>query len=131
TGDRNNQIFAFKSTNTVDSQDPDFLFTEETAIDAYDSSETLQAGIKNYTPAITYPSDTLGKELQMTAQIIAGNLGTQIIYLTLGGFDTHSQQKADQESLLTSLSEGFNAFYSDLVRLNKADNVLVMTFSEF
>ena len=115
----------------VDTQKPDFLYVEDTAIDAFDSSDSLQAGIKKYTPAITYPTNNLGRQLQMAAQVIAGELGTQIIHVLIGGFDTHSQQKSDQEDLLTEISDGFSAFNDDLVRLNKADNVLLMAFSEF
>jgi uncharacterized protein (DUF1501 family) len=130
-GDRKNQIDTLKKNNAVDSKNLNYLFTEEASLDSLNSSESLQTGIKNYNSTVTYPNNNLGKDLQMAAQIIAGNLGAQVIHITFGGFDTHSGQKADQEQLLTAVSEGFSAFYDDLTRLNKANDVLVMAFSEF
>lgn len=130
-GDRNNQLSALQKTNGIMSDSEDFLFIEETGLNAVASADSLQAGIKKYTPEITYPNDQLGRQLQMAAQVIAADLGTQIIHIMIGGFDTHSQQKADHEELLTQISDGFDAFYRDLVRLGKANNVLVMAFSEF
>jgi uncharacterized protein (DUF1501 family) len=131
TGDRNNQINAFKKSNGVMSNSPDFLFIEGTGIDAVESSDVLQTGIKKYNSSVTYPASVLGRQLQMAAQLIAADLGTQILHITAGGFDTHSQQKADHEELLTNVSDGLEAFYRDLTQLGKANNVLVMAFSEF
>jgi uncharacterized protein (DUF1501 family) len=130
-GDRNDQIEAFKKANTTKSKNSDLDYTGDTALDAFSSSDLLQNGIKNYKSSVMYPNDDLGNQLQMAAQVLAANLGSQIIYLTISGFDTHSRQQPDQEALLTSISDGFDAFYSDLVNLNKADSVLLMTFSEF
>lgn len=129
--DRNNQINALAKSNAIKSDDFNFLYVEQTALDALDSSQSLQAGITKYTPTIKYPENSLGVQLQMAAQVIAGDLGAQVIHVTLGGFDTHSGQKSDHEELLTAISESFDAFYQDLVRLGKADSVLVMAFSEF
>ncbi|MBI4851601.1 MAG: DUF1501 domain-containing protein [Acidobacteria bacterium] len=129
--DRNNQVNTFVKSNSANSTSSDFLYIGQTGLDAVSSSESLQTGIKKYTPAIKYPENSLGVQLQMAAQIIAGDLGAEIIHVTLGGFDTHSGQKDDQEELLTAISESFDAFYQDLVRLGKADKVLVMAFSEF
>ena len=47
------------------------------------------------------------------------------------GFDTHADQTNTQASLLKDLSEALNAFYSDLHAQGVADNVVVMTRSEF
>ncbi|MBL8150120.1 MAG: DUF1501 domain-containing protein [Blastocatellia bacterium] len=129
--DRMNQTNSFKKTNSIESSDPEFVFIGDNGIDAIESADSLQAGIKKYTPAVEYPKDRLGPRLQMAAQIIAAELGSQIIYTSYSGFDTHSSQKEDHQELLTSFSDGISAFYNDLTRLNKADNVIVMAFSEF
>jgi uncharacterized protein (DUF1501 family) len=49
----------------------------------------------------------------------------------LGGFDTHANQQATHAQLLKMLADGLSAFYDDLVQHGKADNVVVMTWSEF
>ncbi|MEW6731122.1 MAG: DUF1501 domain-containing protein [Acidobacteriota bacterium] len=129
--DRNNQLNTLRKDYGVKTDSLDYLYIEQTGLDALDSSESLQASLQKYTPEITYANDGLSRQLQMAAQVIAADLGTQIIHLTFGGFDTHAGQKADHEELLTALSDGLDAFYRDLVRLNKADNVLLLAFSEF
>ena len=52
-------------------------------------------------------------------------------YVTLGGFDTHANEQGTHNTLMTTLAQGLSAFYADLVQHGKADNVVVMTWSEF
>src|SRR5205814_6344801 len=52
-------------------------------------------------------------------------------YSSLGGFDTHSQQARTHTQLLQYLDEGLGAFFQDMDRLGRADDVLVASFSEF
>ena len=58
-------------------------------------------------------------------------IGTKVFWVQTGGFDTHAQQKATQQRLLDQLATGLDAFQNDLEAMNKADQVLTMTFSEF
>jgi hypothetical protein len=58
--------------------------------------------------------------------------------VSLGGFDTHSAQSVNGASdtgthavLLQKVSQAINAFQDDIQKLNIADKVLGMTFSEF
>jgi hypothetical protein len=58
--------------------------------------------------------------------------------VSLGGFDTHAQQVVSGATdtgtharLLSQISVAVNAFQDDLKKLNIADRVLGMTFSEF
>ncbi|MDQ3701208.1 MAG: DUF1501 domain-containing protein, partial [Chloroflexota bacterium] len=62
---------------------------------------------------------------------ITGDLGVKVGYITIGGFDTHSNQKNQQARLLQSLSDGLKAFWDDLTAQGKADSVMVMSWSEF
>lgn len=131
-GDRNNQLNAFKKAGGVQSPDNQFDYVGGTGVGAVNGADTLQNGIKKYTtPNVTYIKDTLGQQLQMAAQVIAADLGTQIIYVFVGGFDTHTDQLEDQAKLLGSISDNFDAFYQDLVRLNKVNDVMLLGFSEF
>ena len=58
-------------------------------------------------------------------------LGLRVGYVTLGGFDTHANQQTTHAALMQTLAEGLSAFYNDLDAHGKADNVVVMTWSEF
>lgn len=106
----------------------------QTALDAYDSAVTLQQGVANYTPdpGIGYnESNRLARAMQQAAQIIGANLGTKILYVSLGGFDTHQTQANTHATLLGSLADAVDTFYRDMQRLGLDDRVLMMTWSEF
>jgi uncharacterized protein (DUF1501 family) len=86
-------------------------------------------------PTIQYNAgNPLARAMQTVAQIIAGGLGTKVLYVTLGGFDTHQNQNAvvnGQPLLLQYLDEAVDTFYRDMQRLGKDDKILTMTWSEF
>jgi uncharacterized protein (DUF1501 family) len=93
--------------------------------------EALGTASEKYQPSVPYPQNPFGKALQNVAQMIAADLGTRVFYVSMGGFDTHSNQKPAHANLLTNVSEGLAAFQKDLERLGKADGVLIVGFSEF
>jgi uncharacterized protein (DUF1501 family) len=67
----------------------------------------------------------------MVAQVIHGNLGTRLFSVSMGGFDTHANQKDTQNKLFGQLGDAVDAFMLDLANMNMQDNVTIMTFSEF
>jgi len=84
------------------------------------------------------PDHTLGDQLKVVARLIAGGLKTRIYVVTLGGFDTHSNQAVEgatetgnHANLLRRLSKAITAFQDDLTLLNVDHRVVGMTFSEF
>lgn len=87
-----------------------------------------------------YPDgNPLAQNLKVVAQLISGGLSTPIYIVSLGGFDTHSDQvdgtfgnaEGNHANLLRTLSEAVGAFQKDLEMLGLADRVAGMTFSEF
>ncbi|MBI3948876.1 MAG: DUF1501 domain-containing protein [Acidobacteria bacterium] len=138
----NNRIQTFLALNREGA--PERVLYEQirlTALDAYDSSEELQSGISQYVadPSIVYPNNNpLARALQQVARIVAGDLGTKILYVSMGGFDTHQTQATPNTpltgthaTLLGYVSDAVDAFYRDMVRMGKDDKVLMMTWSEF
>jgi uncharacterized protein (DUF1501 family) len=136
-GEYNNRVQTFLALNREGASER-VLYEQIrlTALDAYDSSEQLRAGVSRYQPdpGIVYnPQNSLAAALQQVARIIAGDLGTKILYVMSGGnrFDTHETQAAAHATLLSYLAEAVDAFYRDLQRLGQDDKVLMMTWSEF
>ncbi|MGO9764519.1 MAG: DUF1501 domain-containing protein [Myxococcaceae bacterium] len=52
-------------------------------------------------------------------------------HLTLGGFDTHANQKRQHAPLLQQLSEGVSALLDDAAEHGSGSRLVVMTYSEF
>lgn len=90
-----------------------------------------QASLNKYRSGSPYPQHKFAQSLQNIAQLIAADQGQRILYTSLGGFDTHASQRADQDQLLGDLASGLAAFRQDL-KLQGLDNqVMVLAFSEF
>jgi uncharacterized protein (DUF1501 family) len=87
--------------------------------------------IAGYKTEATYPATPLGRSLSLAAQIVGSGLGTRVLYVQHGSFDTHVSQKGTQNNLLREFSDAISAFYADLAAHGNAGRVLTMTFSEF
>jgi uncharacterized protein (DUF1501 family) len=104
---------------------------DATAQSAQQGSKALIQAEAAYKPAVTYPTGPFADGLKVLAEVIVQGLGLRVGYITLGGFDTHANQVKDQPTLLQTLAEGLAAFYADLAAHGKADDVVIMTWSEF
>lgn len=131
-GDAQNQLDAFLAENgsryEIEST-PRVL--SRVGSDAIASSNSLESVAGGSPPAAPYPDGTLGAAMQLVAQIIAGKLGSRILYVTFGGFDNHANEDRDHDGLLASVSDSISAFFADLDARGLAGDVLLMTWSEF
>jgi uncharacterized protein (DUF1501 family) len=113
------------------SGNPTLDFLERTALDAQLSSDEIRAVTTKYKAAVAYPATPLGQQLQMVAQMIAGGLKTRVYYVSMGGFDTHANEKQAHDRLMQTLSAGIGAFMKDIKSQGNDQKVVLMTFSEF
>jgi uncharacterized protein (DUF1501 family) len=104
---------------------------ETTAADAVASSASLTDAVAQHTPAVAYPQTSIASGLQLVSQVIASGAKLRVAHVTLGGFDTHSTQLNEHETLLGELGDALAAFYADLASYGKDKDVLTMTWSEF
>lgn len=89
---------------------------------------------KPYAPAkgVKYPTTTYGYSLQQIAQLIKADVGLEIAFAEIGGWDTHAGQGAARGSLANNLAEfgqGLAALYTDLG--DRMADVVILTMSEF
>jgi len=94
-------------------------------------SEQLPKLVAGYRTSASYPATGIGRSLALAAQIIGSKLGTRVIYVQHGSFDTHVSQRTPQDRLLGELSDALKAFYDDLAAHGNDKRTLTMTFSEF
>lgn len=101
-------------------------------INALSSSDELQRIAATYKSPVVYPTNNgLANQLKTVAQVIAGNLGTRLFSVSMGGFDTHTNEKATHDKLFAQIGDALDAFMQDLANMKMQDNVTIMTFSEF
>jgi uncharacterized protein (DUF1501 family) len=84
-----------------------------------------------YTPAngAEYPRTPLGQSLLQIARLIKARVGLEVAFADMGGWDTHANEPAQLQNLLTQFGGALAAFYRDME--NSMDDVSVVTMSEF
>ena len=78
-----------------------------------------------------YPKTDLGNSMKTIASLIYSEINTKVYYVSLGSFDTHINQDAQQQRLFTEMNDAVKAFVKDLKAQHRFDDVLLFTFSEF
>jgi uncharacterized protein (DUF1501 family) len=79
-----------------------------------------------------YPGGTFGVGLKQIARLIKADLGMEIAFTEIGGWDTHVGEGGATGQLANRLKEfgaGLAAFYQDLG--DRIDDVMIVTLSEF
>lgn len=97
----------------------------------YTYSEVIYNAFQAANNSVNYPDGPLARQLAMVARLIKGGLKTKIFMVSIGGFDTHSEQLQRHQNLLTDLAGATDSFYKDLAASSLEKRVLSMTFSEF
>ncbi|HEY0382881.1 MAG TPA: DUF1501 domain-containing protein [Candidatus Elarobacter sp.] len=121
----------FVRDTTVPFRSPFLAKVAEIEDHAQRGAEELPKLIAGYQTQATYPATPLGRSLGLAAQIVGSKLGTRVLYVQHGSFDTHVTQKQTQERLLGDFANAISAFYQDLAAHGNDKRVLTMTFSEF
>jgi uncharacterized protein (DUF1501 family) len=103
----------------------------EAGLDALTASDIVQQASANYQTSVQYPKNDFSNRLKLAAQVVTSSLKPTIVYLQIGGFDTHAIQADTQANLLKTVCDGIAAFYQDMDSKGKANETLIMTFSEF
>lgn len=107
------------------------MFVQRSALNARVYAEQIKSSVARVSNKAAYPANPLAADLKLVAQMITAGLPTRVYYVTLGGFDTHSNQVQRHEKLMETLSSALAAFADDLKALGQLDRTTVMTFSEF
>jgi uncharacterized protein (DUF1501 family) len=106
-----------------------------TGEETFDAVKMLKAADpQKYTPApgAHYPRGPLGNALRQVAQLMKADLGVEVAFSDVGGWDHHVNEGSVQGQLaqrLRDLSQAMAAFWTDLG--NRADETVVVTMSEF
>jgi uncharacterized protein (DUF1501 family) len=98
---------------------------------AVETLDRVERAASRTTGAADYPASGLAQKLHGVARLIDARLGARVYYVTLDGFDTHSQQAPAHAALLTELSAAVAAFFADLAALGHDRRVTLACFSEF
>jgi uncharacterized protein (DUF1501 family) len=106
--------------------------TGEETFDAVKMLKAADPGKYTPAPGASYPKGRVGDGLRQLAQLIKANLGVQVAFADIGGWDHHVNEGATEGQLanvLTDFSQSLAAFWTDLGDLG--EDTVVVTMSEF
>ncbi len=133
----NARLSALQSLLTFDTGLSLIQSASTTTGNAIQNGQTLAAALATGTPLATlFPRNSyFASQLQQVAKIIqvraALGLQRQIFFVSMGGFDTHGGQLAQQDSLFNDLNQSLSAFYQATAEMGVANNVTTFTLSDF
>ena len=106
-----------------------------TAREMFEAIDYLKkANPSQYSPApnVHYPQGRFGQNLLQVAQLIKSDIGVEVAFVDIGGWDTHINEGGSNGQLANRLREfgqGLAAFHRDLG--DRMEDVVVLTMSEF
>jgi uncharacterized protein (DUF1501 family) len=103
----------------------------QTGLDSLTGADILKVAPERYSSTVAYPDTRLGQKLRGVSQIHNAEVGTRIFYLDHGPYDTHAGQLSAHKQLWSEVSAAVPAFFDDLRAQEKADNVVMLIFTEF
>jgi uncharacterized protein (DUF1501 family) len=86
---------------------------------------------QTYSPAngAKYPGGRFGQSLQQIARLIKADVGVEVAFADIGGWDTHVNEVNQLANNLSEFGQSLAAFYQDLG--DRMADVTVVTMSEF
>jgi uncharacterized protein (DUF1501 family) len=106
--------------------------TGEETFDAVKMLKAADPGKYTADPGANYPKGRFADSLRQLAQLIKANLGVQVAFADISGWDHHVNEGATEGQLanvLTDFSQSLAAFWIDLGAL--MEDTVVVTMSEF
>jgi uncharacterized protein (DUF1501 family) len=123
-------LFEHVASDGIDNN-PARQYLRGIAQSALDASALVREACAGYHTPIDYGLVPL--DLPKIAALIAADVPARLYYTSFrdNAFDTHVHQNNVHQRLLTYTADAIAAFMADLERIGRADDVIVLVFSEF
>ena len=113
----------------LDSADPALRATGRETFEALAMLQSIQK--QPYRPAegAAYPAGRFGDSLKQIAQLIKADVGMELAFADIGGWDHHLNEPGQLANLLREYGGALTAFWQDLG--DRMEDVVLVTMSEF
>lgn len=119
------------ASRAVNSEEKPVDYLYKTMAETVSSADYIYKQSRIHPTNTEYPKTDLGNSLKTIASLIFSDINTKVYYVSLGSFDTHVAQEAQQKRLFKEMNDAITAFVKDLKNNNRFQDVLLMSFSEF
>jgi uncharacterized protein (DUF1501 family) len=116
----------------ADSEDPLLADTARETLDAVETLKSVDPAQYGPENGVRYPKNEFGDDMQQIAQLIKADVGLEIAFAEIGGWDHHVNEggvTGPLANLLRQFSAGIDAFVRDLGE--RMQDVVLVTLSEF
>lgn len=131
-----------KRISVASKQDSKLMASAATSLrDLFDLSSTVTPILKEPAPqpidlptangGVAGGNSDLQQQLDVVAKLVAAGSPTRVWSVSLGGFDTHANEKGAQSILLGNVSSSIARFMSQMRATNREKDVVIMVYSEF
>lgn len=139
--DRDLRFAAIEALNSQTTTNPmlDFVQRSHHTVAASTEDIAVASEVPQLAEDGAYTSDSLGRGLKLSSQIIRAGFGTRIFYVTQGGYDTHANEvdpadpgnAGSHATLMSKFNTNIHAFLREMEQSGNLDRIVLMTFSEF
>jgi uncharacterized protein (DUF1501 family) len=103
--------------------------TGQESFEAIAALNRLTPGSYHPEHGAVYPGGRFGQSMRQIAQLIKADVGVEVAFAEIGGWDTHTQQPGRLTQQLREFGQGVSALYYDLG--DRMSDVVILTMSEF
>jgi uncharacterized protein (DUF1501 family) len=133
------RLTALKSLLGLDGENALVAAASGISKQAIDLSATVNPILATTSPLLTNAfagvTSSIASQLLAVAKMIESRAATgakrQIFFVSQGGYDTHNNELATQQTLFDQLSPALNSFYNATAALGVASSVTTFTLSDF
>jgi uncharacterized protein (DUF1501 family) len=117
---------------TMTGENNALLHILQTETEIRKGADTLRQSLRSTKPlAFAFDKSDFGNQMHTTTELINGGSNIPFFKLSLGSFDTHTNQSMQHAKLLETLCEGISTMRKNLIASGKWENTVIMTYSEF
>jgi uncharacterized protein (DUF1501 family) len=129
------ELARLTAMNNARTRDLNYTLVQQASTITQQAVNVSQQLTTDPTLTVPFPSTSLGNQLRQVAKLIKLRtllgMSRQIFFVQLSGFDHHSNQLGNHDSLLTQVSRAIKAFYDETVVQGVASQVTTFTMSDF
>ncbi|MFI1917360.1 DUF1501 domain-containing protein [Nocardia sp. NPDC020380] len=113
--------------------DPADTAAQDCVCIGYQSEQTVTKTFSSITPQdkSKKAANPLAAQLDLVSQCVKAGVPTRVYSVSLGGFDTHADERHTQEQLLGRFDEAVSAFLRDMATHPRGKDVVLLAYSEF
>ena len=113
----------------MESKDPALQATGRETFEAVAMLQGVQKQAYRPAAGVEYPRGRLGESLRQIAQLIKADVGVELAFADVGGWDHHVNESGQLANLLREYGQALSAFWIDMG--DRMADVALVTMSEF